>query len=166
MQQYQLAQINVAKMKGIDINDPVMKEFVDNLDAVNALAEVSEGFVWRLKAENNNATGLDPFQDLTIITNVSVWRDMPTLQAFTYRSFHAEFLKRRREWFLNYGKVSMAMWWVPAGAFPTMEQAIERLDYLTTNGPSFYAFSFKHPFPAPLYGAEQIVLSSSYPSQY
>ncbi|MCF2501951.1 DUF3291 domain-containing protein [Dyadobacter sp. CY107] len=148
MGQFQLAQINVAQMRGVNINDPLMKEFVDNLDAVNALAEMSEGFVWRLKDENNNATAFDPYQDPTIITNISVWRDITTLQQFTYRSFHSEFLKRRREWFSVYGSVYMAMWWIPAGEYPTMEQAVERLEYLKTNGPSPYAFSFKNSFSA------------------
>ena len=150
MEQFQLAQINVAKMKGVNIDDPVMKEFTDNLDTVNALAEISEGFVWRLKEESNNATGLNPYQDPTIIINISVWRDIPSLQQFTYRSFHAEFLKRRREWFLNYGKVYMAMWWVPIGEFPTIEQAMDRLEHFTRNGPSQYAFSFKNHFSMPL----------------
>jgi hypothetical protein len=149
MKQYQLAQINVAKMKGVDINDPLMKEFVDNLDAVNEHAEISDGFVWRLKEENNNATELNPYHDPTIITNISVWRDIPSLQQFTYRSFHSEFLKRRREWFSAYGKVYMAIWWVPAGEFPTIEQAMQRLEYLTENGPSPYAFSFKNSFTSP-----------------
>ena len=59
-------------MKGVDINDPIMKEFVENLDAVNQIAEKSEGFVWRLKDENNNATSLNPYNDETIIINVFV----------------------------------------------------------------------------------------------
>ncbi len=45
---YQLVQINVARMKGVSINNPIMKEFADNLDGVNALAESSRGFIWRL----------------------------------------------------------------------------------------------------------------------
>jgi len=36
MSNYHLAEINIAKMKGVDINDPIMKEFVDNLDLVNS----------------------------------------------------------------------------------------------------------------------------------
>ena len=127
-----------------------MKEFSDNIDSVNAHAEMSDGFVWRLKEENNNATGLNPFQDPTIIINISVWRNISALQQFTYRSFHAEFLKRRREWFTAYGQMYMAMWWIPPGEYPTVQQAMERLDYLTTNGPSQYAFSFKHSFSTPV----------------
>lgn len=153
MNPYQLAQINVAKMKGVNINDPIMKDFVDNLDAVNDYAEISEGFVWRLKEETNNATGLDPYHDSTIITNVSVWRDIPSLQQFTYRSLHSEFLKRRREWFSTYGKVYMAMWWIPTGEFPTIGEAIHRLEYLELNGSSPYAFSFKNSFSMPQAGS-------------
>jgi hypothetical protein len=50
-----LAQVNIAKMKA-PIDDPVMQDFVDNLDSINALAEDSDGFIWRLKADGNNAT--------------------------------------------------------------------------------------------------------------
>jgi len=57
---YHLAEINVARMKGVNIDDPIMSEFVANLDRVNDLAEKSEGFVWRLKDENNDATSFDP----------------------------------------------------------------------------------------------------------
>ncbi len=69
---YQIAQINIARMKGVNINDPIMKEFVDNLDRVNALAESSAGFVWRLKDDTNNATNLNPYDDEQVIINVSV----------------------------------------------------------------------------------------------
>jgi hypothetical protein len=71
MQEYHIAQINVARMKGINIDDPVMKEFVDNFDTINVLAEKSEGFVWRLQDENNNATGLNPYDDVQI--NACLW---------------------------------------------------------------------------------------------
>jgi hypothetical protein len=60
--QFHLAQINIGRIVGADINDPVMKTFVDQLEEVNALAEGSKGFVWRLKDENNNATNLNPFR--------------------------------------------------------------------------------------------------------
>jgi hypothetical protein len=55
---FHIAQINIAQMRGVNIEDPVMKEFKDNLDAVNQAAESSKGFVWRLKDDNNNATSL------------------------------------------------------------------------------------------------------------
>jgi len=149
MSQYFIAEINIAKMKGVDINDPIMKEFVENLDAVNQIAEKSEGFVWRLKDENNNATSLNPYNDETIIINVSVWKSIETLENFMYRTFHSDFLKRRKEWFLTYGSAHTAMWWIPEGHIPTMQEAVEKLSFLQTNGPSPNSFDFRHKFPAP-----------------
>ncbi len=136
-------------MKGVVINDPIMKEFVENLDAVNQIAEKSEGFVWRLKDENNNATSLNPYNDETIIINVSVWKSIETLENFMYRTFHSDFLKRRKEWFLTYGSAHTAMWWIPEGHIPTMQEAVDKLSFLQTNGPSPNSFDFRHKFPAP-----------------
>lgn len=99
MENFQLAQINVARMKGASIDDPVMKEFVDNLDKINSLAESSKGFVWRLKDETNNATHLNPYSDEQVIINISVWETIEDLESFVYRSFHTDFLRRRKEWF-------------------------------------------------------------------
>ncbi len=149
MSHYFIAEINIAKMKGVDINDPIMKEFVENLDAVNQIAEKSEGFVWRLKDENNNATSLNPYNDETIIINVSVWKSIETLENFMYRTFHSDFLKRRKEWFLTYGSAHTAMWWIPEGHIPTMQEAVDKLSFLQTNGPSPNSFDFRHKFPAP-----------------
>ena len=150
MQKFQLAEINVALMKGININDPVMKEFVDNLDRVNALAESSEGFVWRLKDESsNNATSLNPYDDEQILINLSVWESIEALENYAYRTFHAEIFKRRREWFQTFGKVNMAMWWIPEGQFPTLEEAVEKLDYLQKNGSSELVFDFKNKYLPP-----------------
>ncbi|MGC4102446.1 DUF3291 domain-containing protein [Ferruginibacter sp.] len=150
MNQYQLAEINIARMKGININDPVMKEFVDNLDAVNALAENSPGFIWRFKDDSNNATAFNPFNDEQVIINISVWEDIETLRDFMYNTWHADFMKRRREWFHRFGKLYTAMWWTPAGKFPTVEEAIDNLDYLQKNGATEKVFDFKNIFNAPV----------------
>ncbi|TPG34102.1 DUF3291 domain-containing protein [Flavobacterium pectinovorum] len=149
MSNYHLAEINIAKMKGVDINDPIMKEFVDNLDLINTLAEKSEGFVWRLKDDSYNATNLNPYNDEQIIVNVSVWEDIETLEHYMYKTFHSDFLKRRKEWFLKFGKAATAMWWIPKGHIPTLEEAVEKLDYLQQNGPSHLVFDFKNKFSAP-----------------
>ncbi|WP_312312369.1 DUF3291 domain-containing protein [Empedobacter brevis] len=140
---YQLAQINIAKMIGINIDDPVMKEFVDNLEHVNQLAENSDGFIWRLKNETNNATEFNPYHDEQIIINISVWKDIESLENFTYRTFHTDFLKRRKEWFSKYGEAHYALWWIKNNEFPTIREAVERLDYLQKNKETDYAFSFK-----------------------
>ena len=146
---YQLAQINVARMKGVNINDPIMTEFVDNLDKVNQLAEGSKGFVWRLKDESNNASGFNPFDDEKVIINISVWENLVSLENFTFKTFHAEFLKRRKQWFSKYGKAHFALWWIKKGTYPSIEESIERLEYLQKNGTSNKAFTFRDQFPAP-----------------
>lgn len=149
MIQYQIAEINIARMKGVDINDSIMKEFVENLNNVNDIAEKSEGFVWRLKDENNNATGLNPYNDEQVIINVSVWESIEALENFMYKTFHSEFLKRRKEWFQAYGKAHTAVWWIPFKQFPTLQEAVDKLDYLQKNGPSEYVFDLKNKYPSP-----------------
>jgi len=146
---FQLAQINIAKMKGVDINDPIMKAFVDNLDLVNEIAEKSEGFVWRLKDDSNNATNLNPYNDVQIIINISVWESIETLEKYVFKSFHTEFLKRKKEWFYKYGQAATAMWWIEAGKYPSVEEAVAKLAYLQEQGASEAAFDFKNKFPKP-----------------
>jgi hypothetical protein len=147
--QYQIAEINIARMRGVDINDPIMQEFVENLDTVNGIAEKSPGFVWRLKDESDNATALNPYNDEQIIINISVWETIEDLEHFMYTTFHSEFLKRRKEWFFKFGKAHTAMWWTPAGKFPTLQEAVDQLDYLQTHGPSEKVFDLKTRFPMP-----------------
>ena len=149
MQEFNIAEINVAKMKGVNINDPIMKEFVDNLDKVNAIAENSSGFVWRLKDDSNNATNINPYSDEQIIINISVWENIESLENFMYKTFHTEFLKRRKEWFQTFGKISTAMWWIRKNQIPTLQECVDKLDYLQKQGASELVFDFKHKFPAP-----------------
>ncbi len=146
---YQIAQINVARMVGVNIEDPIMQEFVDNLDKVNALAERSSGFIWRLKDESNNAASFNPYNDEQVIINISVWADVASLEQFTYKTFHTDFLKRRKEWFKRYGKAHFALWWIEEGEFPTNEEAIERLGFLQQNGATAHAFTFSSRFGKP-----------------
>lgn len=104
---YQLAQINIARMIGANIEDPIMTEFVSHLDSVNQLAEESDGFIWRLKDDENNATGFNPLHDEQVIINLSVWKNIESLEYYTYRTFHVDFLRRRKEWFQNTEKPTM-----------------------------------------------------------
>lgn len=146
---YHLAEINVARMRGVNIDDPIMQEFVNHLDEVNALAEESKGFVWRLKDESNNATNLNPYNDEQIIINISVWEDIESLEHFVFKTFHLNFLKRRKEWFVAYGKVHFAMWWMEKGKVPTIEEAVRKLEELETNGTSPEVFNFRKKYPQP-----------------
>lgn len=149
MHTHHIAQINIARIKGVTINDPVMKEFVDNLDLVNGIAEKSKGFVWRLKEDSRDTNNTHPYQDEQVIATVSVWESIEDLENFMYTSLHGDFLKRRKEWFQRYGKVSAALWWTAPGQYPTFQEALDKLAHLQQYGPSEKVFDFKVKFPSP-----------------
>ena len=97
MAHYELAQLNIAVAK-YPLDSPLMAPFMDNLDRINALAEASPGFVWRLQDDAGNATALRPFGEETLV-NLTVWQDVASLRAYVYQSEHAAFMRRRRQWF-------------------------------------------------------------------
>ena len=144
---WQLAQVNIGRLRA-PVDHPMIKDFVDNLAPVNALAEASPGFVWRLTGEGDDATDLQPYEDPLIAINMSVWTDIPSLGAFVYRGDHVQIMRRRRDWF-EHMDVYMVLWWVPAGHRPTIDEAKDRLALLEAHGPTPQAFTFKAPFPAP-----------------
>jgi hypothetical protein len=144
---FHLAELNIGRLAA-PLDSPELKAFVDNLDRINALAEASPGFVWRLKGDGNNATDIRPYEDDPMMAvNLSVWTDLASLGAYVYRSGHVEIMRRRREFFEVPTEAFMALWWVEAGHIPTLEEAIERLEHLRRHGPTPYAFSFRQPFP-------------------
>ena len=147
MSKYQLAQLNVATLKA-PLDSPQLKDFVDNLDRINALAEQSPGFVWRLKGDGNDATSLRPLGD-NVLVNMSVWRDVDALREYVYKSVHVEIMRRKREWFERPTGSPFALWWVPEGHEPTVAEAVARLQHLHKHGPSAEAFTFGEAFAAP-----------------
>jgi hypothetical protein len=144
MSAYQLAQLNIASMKE-PLESPGMADFVANLERINALAEASPGFVWRLQDEAGDATALRPFGE-EVLVNLSLWRDVDALKDYVYKSAHAEILKRRNEWFTRLGEAHMVLWWVPTGHLPNVSEAAERLRMLRELGPTAQAFSFRQAF--------------------
>jgi hypothetical protein len=145
---WQLAELNIARLRA-PMDDPATKDFADGLDEINALADSSPGFVWRMQTEDGNATSIQAFEDELVITNMSVWESIEALGDYVYRSGHVSFLRRKREWFSKYGSAYMVLWWVPAGIRPTIGEALERLALLDREGPTRRAFTFGKPFPPP-----------------
>jgi hypothetical protein len=141
---FHVAQVNVALARA-PLDSPVMAEFVAALDDVNALADSSPGFVWRLQTEDGDATAIRAFDDERMIINMSVWESIDDLAAFVYRSGHVAVMRQRRRWFETI-KLYLALWWVQAGRVPTVEHAKERLDHLRVHGPTPNAFTFKRRF--------------------
>lgn len=134
-----LAQLNIARARA-HFTDPLMAGFVARLDEINALAEASPGFVWRLKDEA--ATVVKGWEDETILTNLSVWESPGHLHDFVYRSAHAQVLRQRKNWFERMPELQQAMWWIAPGHVPTLAEAKERLAYLQRYGESEFAFTF------------------------
>lgn len=147
MSKYNLAQLNIADMK-YPIESPEMSEFVENLEPINALADQSPGFVWRLQTEEGDATSIDFFGP-GVLVNMSAWTDVESLHNYVYRSAHARIMSRRKEWFDRMQESYTVLWWIPEGHIPTLEEAREKLWQLRANGPTPNAFTFKKTFPAP-----------------
>lgn len=145
-QRAHLAQLNIATLVA-PVDDPLVADFVDNLERINAAGEASPGFVWRLQDDDGDATSFRAYPDPLTIVNLTVWESIEALRSFVYRTEHVEFLRRRREWFTA-GSTGVALWWMRAGEMPTLDDAVRRLAHLQRVGPSLYAFSFASPFDA------------------
>ncbi len=148
MSTWHIAQINVAR--AVDgMESDALKDFVDNLDRINALAEAHPEFVWRLKADVRNPADAAVGGDPRFIVNMSVWSSVEGLFDYVYKSGHREIMARRREWFEKPSHAFQALWWTPAGRVPAVEEGLAKLALLDRLGPTSCAFSFKTRFPAP-----------------
>lgn len=152
--EHHLAQVNIGRLR--DTTDsPMLADFMNGLDEVNAAAEAAPGYVWRLQTDEGNATDVVAFEwdaadSAGVITNLSTWTDVASLKAFVGSELHVSFLRRRAEWFHRYvGEAYVALWWVPAGTEPTPADAEERIRHLRAHGPTEYAFTLARSFPPP-----------------
>jgi hypothetical protein len=145
MTDWELAQINVGRLIA-PADDPAVAEFMNALDEINAVADQSPGFVWRLQTDDGNATSVRAYEDESILINVSTWSSIEALSDYVYRSAHTPFLRRRAEWFQRSREVFVALWWVPAGHRPSVDEAVARLEHLRSHGPTPHAFTFRQRF--------------------
>jgi hypothetical protein len=146
MSRFHIAQLNIGRMRAA-LEDPVMAGFVARLDEINALADGSPGFVWRLKTEGGNATYLRPYDDDRILFNMSVWETVEHLRRFVYGTMHVEVMRRREAWFEKFAGAFVALWWVPVGHVPSVDEGKQRLAHLDAHGPTQFAFTFRSVFP-------------------
>ena len=151
---YVLAQVNIARLLA-PLDSPAIAGFVAALDPVNALADAAPGFVWRLQAEDGNATALRAFEGDAagagggILINMSVWESVQALRAFVFGDAHLAVLRQRRKWFERMTDAYTALWWVPRGHIPTIAEAEDRVRHLRRHGPTAHAFTLRAHFPAP-----------------
>jgi hypothetical protein len=139
----QVAQLNIGRFR-YPVDDPRMADFMMNLDRINALAERSEGFVWRLKDQSNNATAIRPASDPTMAVNLSVWESVEALERFVWATVHKQVYNRKGDWFERLAAPHFVMWPVAAGHIPDLVEAMGRLEYLRERGDSDFAFGWGH----------------------
>jgi hypothetical protein len=140
--EYHIAQVNVGRVKA-PVDDPLMHGFTSRLAEINALADGAPGFVWRLQGPEGDATYLRPYDDDRILLNMSVWHTIDALTAYVYQTVHAELLRQRHQWFEKFAGSYLALWWVPIGYVPGVDEATKRLAHLAALGPTEFAFTFK-----------------------
>jgi len=145
---WHVAQVNIALLSA-PLDSPRLASFVEQLEPINALADAAPGFVWRLQTDGGDATGIRAFGDDRIIVNLTVWRTIEELADYVFASRHAGVLRRRRAWFDKMAERHLALWWIPAGTIPTVQEAERRLDILRERGPSPEAFTLRERYPHP-----------------
>ncbi len=139
-----LAQLNVAHFR-YPIDSPAMASFVGQLETVNAAAEASDGFIWRLRDDGPGSTSYRLLGDDRLLVNLSVWRDLDTLRAFVIGfAQHRLALSNRYDWFERASEPMTACWPVADGHLPTVEEAERMLLRLRAEGPGDEVFPFTY----------------------
>jgi len=141
MTDFHLAQINIAKAKA-EMDSEIMTGFVQRLDEINQLADQFPGFIWRLQTKDGDSTGIRVFNDPNLIINMSVWKDLDSLKNYVYKSAHVELIRDRQAWFNKMLESQIALWWVPAGHIPSIEEGKHKLDQIEKSGSSEEVFTF------------------------
>src|SRR5258706_5075484 len=108
MSNFHIAQINIGRILA-PIDDPIMAEFVAQLPAINALADSTPGFVWRLQTDSGDATSIRIYEDDRIAVNMSVWESLDALREYAYKSAHASVMRDRKRWFEKFDGPYMAL---------------------------------------------------------
>lgn len=128
------------------LDDPRMADMREEIDRINRLGDQSPGFVWRFKTASGDATDVRVLDDWRILFNLSIWRSIDALRQYLYRTEHAAFLARRRDWFLRPPKDPVALWWVGKGHYPDVDESMARLEQLWREGPTPEAFTLTRAF--------------------
>ncbi|NSX56598.1 DUF3291 domain-containing protein [Parasulfitobacter algicola] len=141
-----LAELNIGRLVA-PTHDPRVAEFMENLDRINGMGKRMPGFVWMMEGSGEPGTGNTDNKidgDPLLVSNLTVWESVETLENFVWNTVHRQFYERGPEWFEVMGKMHFVMWWVPEGHQPTLEEALERLDHLQENGDSDHAFGWDY----------------------
>ena len=141
---HHLAELNIGRLL-TPTDDPRVAEFMNNLDRINGLGKRMPGFVWMMEGSGEPGTGNTENNidgDPQFVANMTVWKNVESLERFVWGTIHKQFYERRHDWFEVLGEQHFVMWWVPEGHKPTLEEGLERLDHLRANGPDTQAFGW------------------------
>ena len=147
---FHLAQVNIFHLIE-PLDSDRLADFVAAIDSVNSAAESAPGFIWRLKSEEGDENSHEAFEwdmgdSAGILTNMSVWTSFEALKDFVYSPSHLEVLRKKRNWSFKVAEATTALWWIPAGSIPTIQDAETRVIDLRRNGPSATAFDLSKKF--------------------
>ncbi|WP_071796928.1 DUF3291 domain-containing protein [Natronohydrobacter thiooxidans] len=143
-EQRHLAQLNIGRLVA-PTDDPRVAEFMAALDRVNGIGKRSPGFVWMMEGSGEPGRGNTETciaGDPQLVSNLTVWTDVASLEAFVWNTVHRQFYARRAEWFQVLGAQHFVMWWVAAGHRPTLDEGLARLEHMKTHGASEHAFGW------------------------
>ncbi len=146
--EHHLAEVNVMHLLA-PLDEPPMADFVALLAPINALADQSPGFVWRLESADGGAAAVRALDGGQVLVNYSIWRSRQELWDYAYASQHLDVMRRRRDWAARAPAASHALWWVRPGEIPTVDEAMDRLERVRALGPTPLAFTFRESFPPP-----------------
>ncbi len=128
------------------LDDPLMQGFVARIDALNALADKTPGFVWRLQTDEGEVSPVATFSGERVLFNLSVWESIEALEDYVYKSNHVTAVQKRAEWFERPTRSTLVLWWIDAGHIPTEQEAEQRFEMLWKNGATPEAFTFRTRF--------------------
>lgn len=154
---YHLAELNVGRLLA-PTDDPRVAEFMAALDRVNGLGKRMPGFVLMMEGSGEPGTGNTDAKvegDPQLISNLTVWESVETLEQFVWNTVHRAFYERRAEWFEVLGRMHFVMWWVPVGHRPTLDEALAKLAHLEAHGDSDEAFGWSYLKEAQLFRQHQ-----------
>ena len=143
-----IGQFNIARARW-DLDDPRMKEFFDTVPKMNALAERSPGYIWRLEDEYGPDGPPMLAEEPRLTMTLSVWQDVESLRHFTWQTLHKRFRLRTHEWFERMDKAYLAIWPIAEGHLPKGPEAQAMLEKLRAEGPSEAVFGTEALLPEP-----------------
>ena len=82
----------------------------------------------------------------TMITTLSLWRDIEAARVFAYGELHRSALRRRGDWFHKLECPGYVLWWAIDGKVPTWGEGASKLEALADDGPTSAAFNFSKCF--------------------